>query len=508
MIQFTFNEFLIRKEAETDSWKITAASEYVIMSILKVFHLCIKDEKNENRLLVLNKFVRQGIELCLNLNDYMEKVILDTKPNKNEENEDNASEKNKENMEESFHQQENSATEIISFYSNELKENNAKILKGFSKVYGVIVGFHKMRNMDCGSDMVELLSLASKILIKAQKFLKLYKKDKLPKWFYLIVDCLNLNNQNVSIIAIETIIDILNFSNEDKEKNIYKDLKDLILKDSKERKYDYVKKIIENLWTFLDYNASQKKIVELILDFQHYFDEIFREVIQISLTTSLVDPEIAIRRFASYWKLTNEEEFLKTVIPVNDALFLMLDYLDHENPLIRHTSKSWLMDSKNKLDRIIDPIFEILIKFKFEEMKDPKIITEMLKRFKTILTANEEALMYMDNEISQKLSDVVNNEDNLKPHNFYIDLLAMLCLKFIEGPDMKKEGSSVNANTCEFLFMVLNLLDTKISHRICSKIMEPLLNVLDKAIDNKVVVMQVQVMNLLNVILFHSGNNY
>ena len=186
----------------------------------------------------------------------------------------------------------------------------------------------------------------------------------------------------------------------------------------------------------------------------------------------------------------------------------MLDYLDHENPLIRHTSKSWLMDSKNKLDRIIDPIFEILIKFKFEEMKDPKIITEMLKRFKTILTANEEALMYMDNEISQKLSDVVNNEDNLKPHNFYIDLLAMLCLKFIEGPDMKKEGSSVNANTCEFLFMVLNLLDTKISHRICSKIMEPLLNVLDKAIDNKVVVMQVQVMNLLNVILFHSGNNY
>ena len=186
----------------------------------------------------------------------------------------------------------------------------------------------------------------------------------------------------------------------------------------------------------------------------------------------------------------------------------MLDFLDHENPLIRHTSKSWLMDSKNKLDRIIDPIFETLIKFKFEENEDPKIITEMLRRLKTILTANEEALMYMDNEISPFILDVGSTDEALKQHNYYIDLLAVLCLKFIEGPDMKKEGSSVNANTCEFLFLVINLLDAKISHRICSKIIEPLLNVLDTSIDNKVVVMQVQVMNLLNVILFHSGNYF
>ena len=39
----------------------------------------------------------------------------------------------------------------------------------------------------------------------------------------------------------------------------------------------------------------------------------------------------------------------------------MLDFLDNENPLIRHASKNWLIDSIPQFYRIIDPIFEDLL---------------------------------------------------------------------------------------------------------------------------------------------------
>ena len=39
----------------------------------------------------------------------------------------------------------------------------------------------------------------------------------------------------------------------------------------------------------------------------------------------------------------------------------MLDFLDHENPLIRHASKNWLIESFGSFNRIIDPLFEMLL---------------------------------------------------------------------------------------------------------------------------------------------------
>lgn len=39
----------------------------------------------------------------------------------------------------------------------------------------------------------------------------------------------------------------------------------------------------------------------------------------------------------------------------------MLDFLEHDNPLIRHSSKTWLLDSYPFFYRIIDPLFEVLL---------------------------------------------------------------------------------------------------------------------------------------------------
>ena len=42
-------------------------------------------------------------------------------------------------------------------------------------------------------------------------------------------------------------------------------------------------------------------------------------------------------------------------------MFKMLDYLDDHNPLLRHSSKSWLLDSIPLFQRILDPILEKLL---------------------------------------------------------------------------------------------------------------------------------------------------
>ena len=39
----------------------------------------------------------------------------------------------------------------------------------------------------------------------------------------------------------------------------------------------------------------------------------------------------------------------------------MLDFLEHHNPLLRHSSKSWLLDSMPMLYRVLDPILEKLL---------------------------------------------------------------------------------------------------------------------------------------------------
>jgi|APCry1669189241_1035207.scaffolds.fasta_scaffold227790_1 hypothetical protein len=39
----------------------------------------------------------------------------------------------------------------------------------------------------------------------------------------------------------------------------------------------------------------------------------------------------------------------------------MLDFLDNDNPMIRHLSKTWLLESMPLLHRILDALFEVLV---------------------------------------------------------------------------------------------------------------------------------------------------
>jgi len=45
----------------------------------------------------------------------------------------------------------------------------------------------------------------------------------------------------------------------------------------------------------------------------------------------------------------------------SNSLFLMLDALNDDQPLVRLAGRTWLADSINKLERILDPLLLVLL---------------------------------------------------------------------------------------------------------------------------------------------------
>mmetsp|Transcript_26439 Transcript_26439/g.23384 ORF Transcript_26439/g.23384 Transcript_26439/m.23384 type:complete len:232 (-) Transcript_26439:489-1184(-) len=220
------------------------------------------------------------------------------------------------------------------------------------------------------------------------------------------------------------------------------------------------------------------------------------------------------------------------------GLFIMLDFLDNDNPLLRHTSKSWLLDSIPFLYRIIDPIYEVLMQvnvnrgalesdhhlhlyctdskqYFFTEVYDTKRVQEAFRKLKSILiTANELFIKYILNiklspRIKQYQSFYQDNKVEIKDLT-YLDLLVVLCLRYIQGfaieslaPQFQIDNASVNASACEFMELLITHVEHKDrSAKLTHFVMEPLLVVLNHTIANADYVLQVQLLNLLKVILF------
>lgn len=101
----------------------------------------------------------------------------------------------------------------------------------------------------------------------------------------------------------------------------------------------------------------------MIVNLSKIFPHFFTEVVAQSFSSN--EKEAAIRRFAVFWKLTqqfyvnNPSKELQELNKI--GLFLMLDFVNDENPIIRHTAKNWLQESLYLMRRILDPLFEVLI---------------------------------------------------------------------------------------------------------------------------------------------------
>lgn len=184
-------------------------------------------------------------------------------------------------------------------------------------------------------------------IVGVQLHLPSAKCEALPKWFTTLEGGIKVSNPLVSLAAIEAMIRCLMW--EDKHP-IYSSFKAIIVQEKANKKgIDYQKLALEKLWSLLDYPHMHTKIIDLIVTFSKHFPYEFTETVKRSFNThSAPDKEASIQRFSHFWRLTAHKykDLLtnKEFAELNKVgLFRMLDFLDDQNPLVRHAAKTWLM---------------------------------------------------------------------------------------------------------------------------------------------------------------------
>ena len=138
------------------------------------------------------------------------------------------------------------------------------------------------------------------------------KMEELPLWFKCISQSIRLENPFISLIAIESMIEILI---SEKIDPIYEQLKTMIVEEA-QTKYqtkqnqiiqgnNYTKLTLEKLWSLLDFQHFYDIFIDLIVNFSRYFPHYFKEVVINSFSSPIItEKEASIRRFAVFWRLT------------------------------------------------------------------------------------------------------------------------------------------------------------------------------------------------------------
>lgn len=380
------------------------------------------------------------------------------------------------------------------------------------------------------SRALTLINLSSLIAIKLPKYQIKQEVKELPDWVKSLFSCIQSDNSTIAIIGIEHL---LRFVLIESQKRVeYARIKYLIETEGTKSKSNFIQITMEKLWNLLDQHYDQNKVCELLILFHAHYSEIFSEVVNSSFGVySISEKEIAIRRFANFWKLAGEYHRNSPFLTSGIGLFNMLDSLENDNPLLRHTSKTWLSDSIPYLFRVLDPIFEVLLQmtskryltegkqYFYTKPYDTTRANDAFKKLKSILiVANELFIRYISViKVSEKLKTLcrLNFDDKLQNLDklTYLNLLVVLCLRYIQGQVIESlslrfqtENASVNASACEFLELLIVQIENKEQSALTTRdIMEPLLIVMKNAIQNRDYVMQVQLINLLKVILFQSS---
>lgn len=377
----------------------------------------------------------------------------------------------------------------------------------------------------------EAFSLATTIVVSIQVYIDPEREG--TEWLTQLIQCIEDPKAQceITLICIEGIIRI--YEEQKKGSSAYRYLQGCIQKEFE---------IIAKLWDMIGQSPNDRKVVELI----KRADNIMPMVLSSCVINKLLDENTstkvaAINRFALFWKLA--AEYFPLFIPfINEplCLFHMIDFLNHDHPLVRHSSKSWLQESTRRLERILDPIIFRLLKSSVEEKcisetgqiiytapYDTRIAIDAFKRLRSILQTNKTDLMnfMISTTASQELLELYAQEkarqifDLVRDHNTYLQLLLFLSIKYIRGQaaDTLKsqfvtENAAVNACGCEFLELLLTSVEPQDkAPEVAQTVIKPLLSGLQNAFIYKDSVMQVEILKIVKLIQFkcnHQSKKY
>ena len=383
---------------------------------------------------------------------------------------------------------------------------------------------------------ISIFRNSTELMIRLQEYTP---NTEIPPWVkYVEKIIFNINgNSTLSLEAANCLLD-LNLSSFN-EHEIYQIIKKNFVEqeiDSTIINPDYLNLITQKtnvnkncqelllgkLYINLDDQSNRKTIIELLIKLSKLDQKKFINIME---NTFLIESSLegSVKFFSDFWHLLNEYYNDYTYFKKGECIFQMLDYLDSNNPLLRHLSKSWLDQSFKQFNKIVDPILLCLLDenieinesnnfFYIEKEYDTKKIMSSFGRLKSLILNSPIMKFFIENQPCEEILKIFNKK-NLALDNInitYLHILISASLKFIQGKSkenlsdkFKLENSSINASSCEFLeFLLSHVNNPEIIMMYANKINLPILLLIDEAIDNKNEVMQVQLLSVLKVLYF------
>ena len=371
----------------------------------------------------------------------------------------------------------------------------------------------------------------------------------IPEWILYLERIIFSYNIDLSLEAINYLLDLFMVSSEN---IVYDNIKSYLRTEDIDESLinkDFLKKLLNQthvsknclelsmsrLWGLIEDQSHQKPVADLLIKFFIADANIFQNTISNTFAINDIETNvISIKNFSQFWKLTSE--FYPEIIffENGECIFKMLDFLEHEHPLVRHLSKSWLSDAKNQFRKIIDPLLKVLLdketkwyisyqkQLFFTREYDNRRIIEAFRKLKNIIINVPEISInfFLNEKISQSLLEMDDLSKELRnvtktiKLEFYLELLVTISLRFIQGKFIEsvseifyRENFSVNAASCEFLEFLLSYVEPKNKvMEIAQSIVEPVLEIMMESLKTEDEVMQVQLINLLKVIIIETNN--
>ena len=385
-----------------------------------------------------------------------------------------------------------------------------------------------------------IFSQSTEIVIRLQEYAQ---QIEVPEWIlHLQKIIFDINgNMKLSLEAANYLLDMNmssfnghdiynkikdDFQNKEIDSNIIDQnyLEDLINKTGVQKNCQEL--LMGKLYLVLSNQSYQKNIIDLLIKISNKDQVKFLNIIKNTFNLKNFDStQQSMKLFSDFWKLSNEYYNEMIFFKNGECIFQMIDCLDDDNPLLRHLSKSWLNQAHQKFQKILDPIYNELLDNRINMKSNDKIIeidkeyntVEIRKSFRRLknIILNSSIMEFLT---KTKVSQEILSQDNLNKlctTDFtYLGLLIGVTLRFSQGKcidslskEFKRENYSVNASSCEFLEFLLNYItDKNLLMQFALEINEPIVSLLDKAIEENDEVMQVQLLSVLRVVYFNSSS--
>ena len=426
--------------------------------------------------------------------------------------------------------------------SNELILNNlTEAILNFQKFYILLLSQYNSINKDSQITKNEMMIFqqSTEIMIRLQEYAQ---QSDVPEWIsslQKIIFDININKK-LSLKAANFLIDMNmssfhhdiynkikdDFQNKEIDTSIIDKniLEDLVNKTRVKKSFQEV--LMGKLYLVLQEQSQQKNVIDLLIKIANIDQIKFLNIIKNTFNLKNFDSiQQSMKLFSDFWKLSNEYYNEMIFFKNGECIFHMIDCLDDEDPLLRHLSKSWLNQAYQQFHKILDPIFKLLLDesiiitndkehISIEKEYNTSQIRKCFRRMKNIILNSPVMDFLINTKVSQEILSL-NNLEQLYTKDFkYLGLLIAITIRFTQAKcveslsqEFKRENYSVNASSCEFLEFLLNKIENKdLLMEYALEINQPVVTLLDKAIEDNDEVMQVQLLSVLKVVYFNSSS--